>query len=197
MSDAEIGRLGRTRTVTILFADLRDYTRFSSRHQPEEVVAFLNTYYDRTLALIHAQNGFVVSVMGDGIMVLFGMFRGDASGDAGAQDAVRAARAVRAAVEELRRSDARFADLTIGIGIHTGEVVTGEIGTAERTEFAAIGSATNLASRIEGATKPLLAGYQERGESPAAVILMSGATMAPRRRLPRARPRPDQHPGTG
>jgi class 3 adenylate cyclase len=176
LSDAEIGRLGKTRTVTILFADLRDYTRFSSRRKPEEVVAFLNAYYERTMAVIHQHHGFVVSVMGDGIMVLFGLFGRDVSDVGGARQAARAARAMRDAVEELRRTDARFAEITIGIGIHTGDVVTGEIGTAERTEFAAIGSATNLASRIEGATKPVLASYRERGEQPAAVILLSDAT---------------------
>jgi adenylate cyclase len=176
MSDAEIGRMGRSRVVTLLFSDIRGYTRFSSTLPPEEIVSFLNRYFERMTACALAQNGFVDKYIGDGLMAIFGMFIADESGAEGVRDAAHAALAMRDALHALQKQDPRFQGHAIGIGLHTGRVVVGEIGTPEKTEFTAIGSAVNLASRIESETKHVFEEYKERGECPAVVILMSHVT---------------------
>ena len=176
MSDAEIGRMGTERVVTLLFSDIRGYTRFSSTRAPAAIVAFLNRYFEQMTAAALAHNGFVDKYIGDGLMAVFGIFTPDERGAEGAREAVRAALAMRQALDELRKIDPEFQEITIGIGLHTGKVVIGDLGPAERADFTAIGSAVNLTARIEGETKAVLAQHHQRGERPAAVILMSQTT---------------------
>ena len=207
MNDAEIGRMGKERVVTILFADMRGYNEFSRTRPPEEVVDFLNRYFDRLTAAIHAHNGFVDKLMGDGLMAVFGMFpvvetgrgrpypsndqrredqrrlrraetgrgRPYPSDNTGAHDAARAALAMRDAIEDLRTMDDNFKSLSVGIGIHTGAVIVGEIATPHKADFTAVGSAVNLASRIEGEARRV---FHERDQSPSVIILISHATHA-------------------
>jgi adenylate cyclase len=176
MSDAEIGRMGKVRVVTLLFSDIRGYTRFSSTRRPEAILAFLNRYFDRMIAAAVAHDGFADQYMGDGLKAVFGMFGPEDNGVQGARDAVRTALAMRDALDDLRKHDPEFRDRSIGIGLHTGEVVIGEIGTADRTDFTAIGSPVNLAARIEAETKHVLQAQGDQAEPPAAVILMSHVT---------------------
>jgi class 3 adenylate cyclase len=114
--------------------------------------------------------------MGDGLKAVFGMFGPEDNGAEGARDAARAALAMRDAMDDLRKQDPEFRDRSIGIGLHTGEVVIGEIGTADRTDFTAIGSPVNLAARIEAETKHVLQARRDQAEPPSAVILMSHVT---------------------
>jgi adenylate cyclase len=176
MSDAEIGRMGRERVVTLLFSDIRGYTRFSSTLPPGTIVQFLNRYFERMTAAALSHDGFVDKYIGDGLMVVFGMFSRDESGAEGAADAVRAALAMRAELEALQREDPAFREIAIGIGLHTGRVIIGDLGPPERTDFTAIGSPVNLASRIESETKGVLEAHRQCGSSPAAVMLMSDVT---------------------
>lgn len=142
---------GETKEVTILFSDLRAFTKFSEQRTAEEVVKFLNHYLSRMTEIIFKFNGTIDKFIGDAIMTVFGApFRKD-------DDALRA---VKSAVEMVRELDAINQNLPnpedrlkVGIGIHTGEVIVGNIGSDRRLDYTVIGDNVNLASRIEGLTK--------------------------------------------
>jgi adenylate cyclase len=143
---------GEERELTILFADIRSFSTFSESHTPREVVALLNNYFERVVPVIEKHGGTLNQYMGDGMMVLFG-----------APTAYKdhAERAVRAAVEMVRLVHANAAlweelgrpGLRIGVGINTGKVVVGVVGSKNRLDYTAIGDATNTAARIEALNK--------------------------------------------
>jgi len=143
---------GEEREVTVLFADIRDFTTFSEGHSAHEVVALLNAYFTATVPLIEAEGGTVNTYMGDGVMVLFGA---PASCPDHAVHAVRAASAMVRRVHELRQTWASLgsAEMRIGVGVHTGKVVVGAIGSPRRLDYTAIGDAVNTAARIEAENK--------------------------------------------
>jgi adenylate cyclase len=155
---------GQLEEVTVLFADLRDFTPWVERTEPREVVRDLNEYFTEMEAAIRAHRGLVLQYIGDEIEAVFG---------APLRAADHADRALAAALEMRRRLaalNARRADtgrppLRNGIGIHTGTVLAGNIGSAERVSYALVGDAVNLASRIQGLNKDL-----------GTDILISGAT---------------------
>jgi adenylate cyclase len=149
------GRLrlgGESREISVFFADIRDFTTFSERHTPAQVVDLLNAYFGVVIPLIEAEGGVINQFMGDGIMVLFGAV--PARPDHAAA-AVRAARATVRAVEANQSLWAShgFGGMRIGIGIHTGPVLLGAVGSPTRLDFTAIGDTTNAAARVEGENK--------------------------------------------
>jgi adenylate cyclase len=148
------GLQGEARVVTVLFADVRQFTPFSESHTPPEVVALLNSYYGAVVPLIEAYGGTLNQYMGDGVMVLFGA--PDSQPDH-ALRAVRAAVAVVRRVHELRPrwAELGYADFRIGVGIHTGEVVVGMVGSPSRLAYTAIGDTVNAAARLEAENKRL------------------------------------------
>src|SRR5262249_4824852 len=144
----QLDRLGEEREITVLFADVRSFTDFSETHTAHEVVALLNAYFTATVPVIEGQGGTVATYMGDGIMVLFGA---PATLDQAPLRAVRAAVAMVRRVHELKEQWARLGNPTmrIGVGIHTGRVVVGAMGSPGRLDYTAIGDTVNVAARIE------------------------------------------------
>lgn len=136
------------RTVTVLFADLRDSTARGERLSPGAVVEFLNRYVGAMAESVFANGGMLDKYMGDGVMAIFGLV-GD--GSSGAELAVHAALQMRREIERLNADEAE--PVRYGIGIHTGDVVLGAVGVPRRSDFTAVGDAVNVASRLEGLCK--------------------------------------------
>lgn len=143
---------GRERELIIMFADLRAFTQFAEHKLPYDVVFVLNRYFNAMGSAIESTGGHVDKFIGDGVMALFGI---DDGAKAGARQALSAARRMSEELDKLNRSLA--GDLTeplrIGIGIHAGHVIVGEMGYAHATSITAIGDAVNTASRLESLTK--------------------------------------------
>jgi adenylate cyclase len=149
---------GETLTVTVLFSDIRNFTTIAEKLSAHEVVEMLNAYFTRACEPILAEGGSVDKFIGDAVMALFGA---PAAHPDHARRALRAALAMaeqaQAFREWMRRRfpDRGLPEFAIGVGLHTGEAVIGDIGTPKRSDFTAIGDTVNAASRLEGATKQL------------------------------------------
>jgi len=132
--------------MTIMFADIRSFTSLSESMSPKENFEFLNSYLTRVGPVIRQYNGFIDKYIGDGIMALF---------PNGAEDAVQAAIEMQQQVTiyNKHRQNSGYKPISIGIGLHTGILMLGTIGEAERMESTVISDAVNLAARVEGLTK--------------------------------------------
>jgi adenylate cyclase len=135
-----------------MFTDLRNYTSYCQGRDPHQVVEELNEYFTDMASEIKAHGGMINKFIGDGIMALFG------APVPHADDARRAVACGLKMVERnkqynIRRVERGLPPLVIGIGVHTGQVVVGNIGAPEKMEYTAIGDAVNIASRIEGENK--------------------------------------------
>lgn len=149
---------GEIRELTVLFTDVRDFTRLSEQLTPEELVAFLNTLLGRLAGEITREGGVVDKYIGDSVMAFW---NAPIDQPDHARRACRAALAMRRAVEELNATRALAlpeplaagAGVAIGVGLNTGPACVGNIGSTERLEYSAIGDAVNVAARAESASK--------------------------------------------
>ena len=147
---------GEERELVILFADIRGFTTLSEKKLPYDVVFLLNRYFAAMGHAVESAGGRVDKFIGDGVMALFGL---EAGPDAAARHAIDAARAMSEQLVQINESLAGDLDrpLRIGIGIHGGPVIVGEMGYGEARSVTAIGDAVNTASRLEGLTKDFAA----------------------------------------
>ena len=161
---------GQSQVMTVLFSDIRNFTTISERLNAKEVVEMLNTYFELACAPLLAEGGSIDKFIGDAIMVEFGSPLPLADH---ALRGIRAALALSLVADEFsvwmeqRFPDRNLPKFMIGIGLHSGEAVIGNIGSPTRMEFTAIGDTVNLASRLEGMTKEM-----------GCVILASEATIS-------------------
>ncbi|NRB34457.1 MAG: adenylate/guanylate cyclase domain-containing protein [Rhodobacteraceae bacterium] len=145
-------RAGEERVISILFADLRGFTSLTEEKLPYDVVFLLNRYAREMGAAIEAAGGRVDKFMGDGVMALFGV---DSTPEVGARAAIEAAEEMQARMARINgdmQADLP-APLRLGIGIHAGRVIVGEIGHGRSSGLTAVGDVVNTASRLEAATK--------------------------------------------
>ncbi len=142
---------GEEREVTILMSDLRGFTALAARLPPHDVIGFLNLYLEAMVDVISRYEGTIDEIIGDAILVIFGA---PVSCNDHAAKAVACGLAMQLAMEEVNRrlAEKGAPELEMGIGVHTGRVVVGNIGSLRRTKYAAVGSNVNLAGRIESFT---------------------------------------------
>ncbi len=153
-SDEGVKLGGISRTATVMFTDLRGFTQFSEHMEPEQVIDVVNRYLGEMSEAILAEEGTIVAYMGDGIMAVFG---------APLEQPDHADRALRAARAMLDTHLPRFSEwmkenglgegFRMGIGLNSGTVVSGNVGSEKRLEYTALGDTTNTAARLEGMTK--------------------------------------------
>ncbi|MGH2444561.1 MAG: adenylate/guanylate cyclase domain-containing protein, partial [Candidatus Limnocylindria bacterium] len=173
-SEPELGRPGgEERTVSVLFADLADFTGFSERHEPTEVIGMLNEYWASAVPVIDAAGGSIEHFAGDGILVLF---------NALVDQPDHAARAARCALDLVLATD-RIAASREGwprfrVGVNTGPAVVGTVGAAQRRSFATIGDTTNLGSRLMSAGEPGQVVVSGRTHEALTDLLASGSLAA-------------------
>ena len=138
--------------VTVLFADLKDFTALAEHLDPDLLVRILNGYFERLSRAITNHRGHVAKFIGDGILALFGALE---ENPWQTNDAAHAALAMRAALADYNAALAAdgLPALAMGVGIHRGTVVAGVIGSAELIEYGVIGSAVNLAARVQELTR--------------------------------------------
>lgn len=149
LSDTDLRSLRSTRReVTVFFADIRNFTTFAERHQPEAVVDILNEYFDLMVDVLFEHQGTLDKFLGDGLLALFGTPLEYADHR---QHAVRAALEMQRATSALNDVRRRRGQPTlhIGIGINSGEAIVGNIGSEKRMEYTVVGDMVNVAQRLQ------------------------------------------------
>ena len=145
---------GELRTATVLFSDIRDFTKMSEHLSPVDVVAFLNEYLGAMVDCVLEHDGVLDKFIGDAVMAVFGVPLSQGA-KADAENAVACALSMGKRLDEInqRRRLRGESAIRIGIGVHTGELVAGNIGSPRRMEYTVIGDTVNTCSRLEHLTK--------------------------------------------
>lgn len=144
---------GEERRVCVMFLDIRDFSRIAGEHSPTGVMDYLNTLFSSLIPVINEHSGIVNKFLGDGFMAVFGAPLTDT---ALCRHAVEAAHVILGRVDEMQAAR-KIPPTRLGIGLHLGVALTGNVGGADRKEYTVIGDVVNLAARIEQATKPFQA----------------------------------------
>ena len=145
------GRLGETKQIAILFSDIRGFTPFSEKLTPYDVVFILNRYFSRMVKAVEDNQGTVDNYIGDGMVAIFGLHNEENP----AKYAVRSALEMCSEMDDMKPylKTMYGQDFDIGVGIHWGHAVVGDIGAGKSKRLTAIGDAMNFASRVESANK--------------------------------------------
>ncbi len=150
--NVRLERGGELRNTTVLFSDIRGFTAWSEQHEPPYIVSVLNDYFELMVDAIHRHKGTLDKFMGDGIMALFGA---PISHEHDAVNAVDCALEMMQFLAQFNREQgASGSQFSIGIGVDTGPVVAGYMGSSKSMEYTAIGDHVNLAARLCGAATP-------------------------------------------
>jgi len=144
--------VGKKQFATILFSDIRSFTSISERLSAEELVKSLNTYFNIMVGIIIEHKGTIDKFIGDAIMAIYGA---PVKYDDDPLQAVNTALEMIGALGDFNKKQVRMGRPTfrIGVGLNTGEVIVGNIGSNQKLDYTCIGDAVNLASRLEGLTK--------------------------------------------
>ena len=150
-ADEELRLGGESRYATVLFSDLRGFTTYSESRPPADVIDILNGYLSEMTDAILDAGGTLVAYMGDGIMAVFGAPLDQADH---CDRALRAGRDMLDRLDRYNQTELKNQDpFRMGVGLNTGEVISGNVGSERRLEYTVIGDITNTAARIEGLTK--------------------------------------------
>lgn len=146
-ANPEIRLGGVNQKVSVMFTDIRGFTQFSERTEPHRVVEILNEYFTRVTDVILDHGGMIDKYIGDAVMAVFGV---PISKRNDAENAVQSAIQIQRLIAEMNRDAARRGrpDLAVGIGINTGVVTAGNIGSPSRLDYTVVGDAVNIASRL-------------------------------------------------
>lgn len=142
---------GKKRLLSVMMSDLRGFTAMSERMEAQALISMLNHYLGEMTEIIQRRNGTIIEFIGDGIMAIFGA---PLESDKHASDAVAAAVEMQLAMDRINawNDEHGYPRLEMGIGINTGEVIVGNIGSEKRTKYGVVGSNVNLTGRIESYT---------------------------------------------
>ena len=136
--------------AAVMFCDIRNFTPLSEKLTPTRLIDFLNEYFRYITPPITAHNGVINKFIGDAVMAVYTPLLGSSDY---AADAVRAASDMRSALAEFNASGIAPAKVEFGIGVHTGRLVSGNVGTSSRLEYTFIGDTVNIAARLESKSK--------------------------------------------
>ena len=152
IENIELGK-AQNEIITILFSDIRSFTNLSENITPQELLNFLNAYFRRMNQSIHDNHGFVDKFIGDAIMALFDL--PEKSDEEEAMYGVKAAIDMQLTLKEYNRERDRagYIPVNMGIGVHSGPVVIGTVGSEDRMDSTVLGDSVNMAARLEGLTK--------------------------------------------
>jgi class 3 adenylate cyclase len=150
--NGEVNLGGESRVVTVLFSDIRNFTGMAERMTPQQVVSFLNAYFSEMVDAVFEHGGVLDKFLGDGLMAVFGSLEDQPDH---AARAVRAALRMRALLGKINgeRAVEGLPPVAIGVGIHTAEVIVGNIGSSRRLEYTVVGDGVNTSSRVQALNK--------------------------------------------
>ncbi|MGX1931009.1 adenylate/guanylate cyclase domain-containing protein [Flagellimonas sp. 2504JD4-2] len=142
---------GEERNVTVLISDLRGFSNLSKNYKPNIVLEILNIYFEEMIEIIHNHEGYINEILGDGILVVFGAPRHVGN------CALKAVKCAKLMQKGLKRVNKKlqvmgYPNLEMGIGINSGNLIVGNIGSKKRMKYGVVGETINIASRIEALT---------------------------------------------